>query len=85
MPNKNYCKGRRKEYSIIEKEKSKGFISFRSAGSHSPIDVVSIDIKNKVIYLIQSKPLSFSNAQKQKLLNQYKELNDMYAVVFNVI
>ena len=44
MPNKNYIKGRRKEYKICKKLIEKGFdIAQRTAGSHSPIDIIVIN------------------------------------------
>lgn len=85
MPNKNYVSGRRKEYCIVKEEKRKGYTAFRSAGSHSPVDVVSIDSKNKVIKLIQSKPKSMSDYQRMKLESLHSNLNGNYAVVFVVV
>ena len=43
MPNKAYIKGRRKEYRIVAQERKKGRLAVRTAGSHSPFDVISID------------------------------------------
>ena len=85
MPNRNYEKGRRKEYKIVHREKKLGFIAFRSAGSHSPIDVVSIDTENKVIRLIQCKPNDMNETKKQKIRNENKELNGEFKVSFSVI
>lgn len=52
-----YTKGRGFEYKIIETLKDRGYsIVFRSAGSHSPIDVVGAKI-NEVL-LIQAKIVS---------------------------
>lgn len=85
MPNKKYVKGRRKEYKVVNQEKDKGNMSFRSAGSHSPVDVISIDNVNKVIKLIQCKSDNMPESQKKKLEEQYKYLNSVYSVVFIVI
>lgn len=85
MGNSNYIKGRKKEYKIVHAEKDKGNIAFRSAGSHSPVDVVSIDTKNKKIRLIQAKPDSMNAHQRQKLRDKNKELNGMFEVKFSVI
>ena len=79
-----YQKGRKKEYKIIHEERDKGRLAFRSAGSHSPIDVVSIDTKLKVIHLIQCKPDSMSDNAKQKLLDDNIELNNIFRVEFLV-
>jgi len=84
MPNKNYVKGRKKEYKLVKREKLKGRISFRSAGSHSPIDVVSIDTEFKVINLIQSKPDFWNEKQRKNLEEKNKDLNGIYKVTFLV-
>jgi len=84
MPNKNYVKGRRKEYAIVKKERERGRIAFRSAGSHSPVDVVSIDTANKKIRLIQSKPKTMGRRAKWHLEMENKELYGMFMVTFEV-
>jgi len=85
MPNKNYEKGRRKEYKIVKQYKDKGYnIAQRSAGSHSPIDVFAIDKSTRTIKLIQAKPNSMSNAAKQKILDENQWLNGLFKVVFEV-
>jgi Holliday junction resolvase len=84
MPNKRYIKGRRKEYKLIHEERDKGNIAFRTAGSHSPVDVVSINTKEKVITLIQSKSNKMSVREKDKLLIENKELNGLFNVFFIV-
>lgn len=85
MPNRNYEKGRRKEYKVVHQEKDKGCIAFRSAGSHSPVDVVSIDFKKKKIRLIQCKPDTMNAHQQQKLRDANRELNGIFEVAFSVI
>ena len=55
MPNKNYLKGVRFERKLVNEARNKGLIAFRSAGSHSPIDVVIIDTIKGYIELIQCK------------------------------
>jgi Holliday junction resolvase len=82
MPNKNYIKGRRKEYKIVKQEKAKGRIAFRSAGSHSCIDVVSIDTEHRKIFLIQSKPYTWTEHQINKLLMDNELLNGVYDARF---
>lgn len=84
MPNRNYIKGRKKEYKLVNVEKSQGNIAFRSAGSHSPIDVISIDIENKKIKFIQSKPDNWTESQIKKLLGQNDFFNGTYDVEFIV-
>ena len=85
MPNSLYIKGRKKEYKIVNEEKSKGCISFRSAGSHSPIDVISIDLKEHTIKLIQCKPDSMSEKTKQNLKNKILKQAEWFLVDFEVV
>ena len=50
MPNKNYIKGRRKEYKICKMLREDGYdIVQRTAGSHSPVDIIAICKENKKI------------------------------------
>lgn len=86
MPNKNYIKGRRKEYKTINDLKARGFdIAFRSAGSHSPIDVVGIHQKDKVIFLLQCKPESMSENKRDAIRDSLNYLNGDFKVYFDVI
>ena len=86
MPNKNYIRGRRKEYQITKKYKDLGYeIAQRSAGSHSPIDVFAIDKETKTIMLIQSKPDSMSDNAKKKIIDEHKWLNGQFKVIFEVV
>lgn len=85
MPNKRYINGRRKEYKIVNDEKSRGNIAFRSAGSHSFTDVVSIDVEKRIIKFIQSKPNSWNEKQIQTLTDEYKFINGVYEVIFSVV
>ena len=55
MPSPNYIKGKVYEQKLVREAKLRGFIAFRSAGSHSPIDVVIIDHKKAIIRFIQCK------------------------------
>ena len=85
MPNKNYRRGRRKEYSIIEKLRKQGFdICQRSSGSHSPIDVFAINKGTREILLIQSKPDDFSELDTSRLLNENNWLSGSFFVKFIV-
>jgi len=85
MPNKNYIKGVRKERSLVNSYRELGDIAFRSAGSHSPIDVCAIVIKDKKIYFYQCKPDNFSEKKRLEILQALKELNGTYEVLFTVI
>ena len=42
MPNKNYERGVRFEREVMEIFKEKGYIPIRTAGSHSPFDVILV-------------------------------------------
>ena len=57
----------------------------RSAGSHSAIDVIGINIKDKKIYLIQCKPDSMSINKKKELEKENELLNDVYSCSFFVV
>lgn len=85
MPNKNYLKGVRKERKLVNGARALGLIAFRSAGSHSPIDVVIIDKKSKQIRLVQCKPDDIREKEKEKLIKEQSDLTDMYSVSFRVI
>jgi len=87
MPNKNYVKGRRKEYSTVKryKEKYGCKIAQRTAGSHSPFDVIAINTETKQIFLIQCKPDDMSGEKQQKIREENKKLNGVFEVKFSVI
>ena len=79
MPNANYVKGRKKEYKICKRLKEQGCdIVQRTAGSHSPIDIIAIDKEHKRILFVQSKPEGYSS----KKYKEYEWLNDMFKVEF---
>lgn len=81
--NKNYRKGRRKEYKICNQLKEAGFdITQRTAGSRSPFDVIAIHKKRKLILLIQCKPDDFAKTQELKILKENEDLNGMFKVRF---
>ena len=89
MDKKIYKKGTRKEYKICDDLKKEGFdIVQRTAGSHSPIDIIAINIKLRIIKLIQSKRVLkenmdfIDNKQKENLENKWRELNNVFRVEF---
>jgi Holliday junction resolvase len=84
MPNRNYIKGVRKERVLVNHARADNHLAFRSAGSHSPIDVVIINHDNHLINLIQCKPSSMRESAKSKLLSSLSYLNGTYAVVVSV-
>ena len=80
----HYQKGARKERKLVNEARAHGLTALRSAGSHSPIDVVIIDYIAHTISLIQCKPDDFSKSKTEQLLEQYKHLNGTYEVRFEV-
>ena len=86
MPNINYIKGRRKEYKVCHKLREEGFeIVQRSAGSHSPIDVLAISKRSKTIMLIQCKADSITDSAKDKLEKDNDWLTGKFNVEFVVV
>lgn len=85
MPNKNYLKGVRKERKIVNRAREQGKLAFRSAGSHSPIDVVIIDYRAKKIEFIQCKPDTMSENEKKRLEMALNALNNEFLASFKVL
>ena len=86
MPNTQYLKGRNREYKTCEKLRQEGFhIVQRTAGSHSPMDIIAIDFHLNRIKLVQVKPKDMPDAQKQRILEDNKSLGGKrYYVEFEV-
>jgi Holliday junction resolvase len=67
--NKNYNNGVRRERRIIKKLEKEGWFYIRSAGSHSPIDIIAI--KSGQFRFIQSKKTGYlspkERAEKEEL------------------
>jgi|GEM_PF-2411680 len=91
MPNDHYKKGARKEYKVMQDERENGCIAFRTAGSHSPFDVISIDSSKKIIKLIQckrtlSEKMSYIDPKlKAKLEKENVHFTGFYGVVFEAL
>lgn len=84
MPNLMYNQGVRKERRLVNSAKEQGNIAFRSAGSHSPIDVCIIDPVAEQVWFIQCKPDSMSEAEKGKIRAALPK-DGMYQVYFEVV
>ena len=91
MPNKNYKKGARKEYAICKDLREEGFdIVQRTAGSHSPVDIIAISTGRKLIKLVQSKrtlnkTMSYIDSkQAKKILEENRDLWGLFHVIFEV-
>jgi Holliday junction resolvase len=80
-----YAKGARKERSIVNYERESGNIAFRSAGSHSPIDVCIINKAEKLIRFVQCKSDNMPDSQKKKLIEEQIDLPGDYKVSFEVL
>ena len=79
-------KGQRKEYKIVKQFRDDGFdIVQRTAGSHSPIDVIAIDKRVKRIFLIQCKSDSEPESKIKRLKEEFDWLNDEYLCCYMVI
>ena len=85
MANKNYNKGAAKERALVNAARARGYIAFRSAGSHSPVDVVMINPILHIISLVQCKPKTMSQNAKDKLLAEHPELNGTFMVEFIIL
>ena len=69
MPNRNYEKGRRGEYYVKNFLEKHGFKVLRTAGSHSPIDLLAAR-DGESVYAIQVKSGSIRNFD-ENVLNEY--------------
>jgi len=65
--NRNYQKGCRMERELVNMWRKIGYVAFRSAGSHSPIDVVAVDPKTMNVILVQCKNARMTEKQIAKL------------------
>lgn len=90
--NKAYQRGRRKEYAIVSRLKKVGYdIVQRTAGSHSPIDIIAIRSKDKKVMLIQSKReiaktmKDIDGKLKRRIEREYDYLNGLYLISFVVL
>lgn len=84
MPNKHYINGIKKERRLVNRAKAQGHIALRSAGSHSPIDVVIVDFTNHKIHLVQCKPASMKMNEQEMLELEFAHLNGTYEVTYEV-
>lgn len=85
MPNANYIKGVRKERKLVNLARARGNIAFRSAGSHSPIDLCIIDKEHREITFLQCKPDDFPESERNKILEELSFINGYMIVRFDVV
>lgn len=83
--NYSYQKGVRLERRIVNSARALGLIAFRSAGSHSKIDVCIINPKSNTIKFIQSKAKKLSVGALNREFEGFKTTDDEYFVKFEVI
>ena len=72
MVNKNYVSGRRFEYTIKKALEKLGWIAIRSAGSHSPFDIIAI--KGDRILLLQLKKYKGGHMPQAEYYKEMKKL-----------
>jgi Holliday junction resolvase len=72
MVNKNYVSGRRFEYTIKKALEKLGWIAIRSAGSHSPFDIIAI--KEDKILLLQLKKYKGGHMPQAEYYKEMKKL-----------
>ena len=85
--NRNYKKGYAFERSIVESYRKIGWVAFRSAGSHSPIDVVVINPKNVEVILIQCKNKVLTDGAVEREIEYVKSsgLHTQYMTAVRVL
>ncbi len=83
MPNRNYLLGRALEYRVRDQWRAEGFTALRSAGSHSPYDVLAVkptgpavehvEVKRGIEYRTYTYPITGYAVQcKRKTLKATK-------------
>lgn len=79
--NKLYNRGRAFEYEVKKELERAGYFVIRSAGSHSPIDLVAISLGE--LWLIQCKTNAIiSKEEENKLLELKKKLNAQIVMAY---
>jgi len=86
LPNKNYQKGRSKEYKIKKILEREGYIVLRTAGSHGFADLVAISKEERLIRFIQCKPDDFPKSEENKLMEENSDfINHIWTSKFEVV
>lgn len=85
MTNLSYKKGYRKEREIVNDARGQGnhIISFRSSGSHSPIDCTIINTEKKSVDFIQVKNKKVYGKELEEL-KKLELLSGVYMVHFKL-
>ena len=74
MPNLAYIRSRRREQETVNKYRKLGYISARSAGSKSEIDVWAYHPVHKVLHLIQIKTKKGGRGFYEKVMWHHAEV-----------
>jgi Holliday junction resolvase len=85
MGNRNYERGRAKEYRVKKQYEKLGCIVIRASGSHGFADLVALHPLKRHIFFLQVKPKNFSKSQTTRLLNQFNFINDNWVCTFEVV
>ena len=64
MTNKNYNNGRAREYRLMRKLEADGYTCFRTAGSHTKVDILAF--KYGSLRLIQSKKTGYLSPKERR-------------------
>ena len=75
MVNKNYIAGRRFEYKVKHYLEDSGYIAIRSAGSHSPFDIIAI--KGDKLLLLQLKHYKNGKMPAKELEKTYEQIRKL--------
>lgn len=71
MTNKNYESGRRFEYRVKQYLEKYGFLVMRTAGSHSPFDLMAVN--TSWVLLIQCKYGAMVSKQTRETMRDYQD------------
>ena len=74
MVNKNYNKGVKLERELVNNARNDACIAFRSAGSHSPIDVCIIDPSEQLVTFVQCKTGKLAKGKLTEIERKFLEL-----------
>ena len=77
MGNNKYKKAANEEREIMNYLRKEGWISARSAGSHSAVDVWAVHPTKKVFQCIQLKPESMSRKARDKIEVENSGINGL--------
>ena len=69
MPNRNYNNGRAREYRLMRKLEAEGYTCFRTAGSHTKVDILAFKYGSPwfpCVRLIQSKKTGYLSPKERR-------------------